>query len=93
MSPEVFARILENVTNCPVVQLPNRQFPGVVLQGDTLYSFYRNAQRALQAIDADTNTDAHGACEFLVDSLAGILAVYEETLSRSDIELPYFREE
>jgi hypothetical protein len=35
------ARILNHAINNAVVQLPYRRYPGVLFQGDTLYTIYR----------------------------------------------------
>ena len=32
-----YAEIISDITNRVVVQLPNRQFPGIVIQGDELF--------------------------------------------------------
>lgn len=89
MNQEASIEIIDNITNCPVVKLSYRQFPGVVLQGDTLYSLYSNAKRAIFSLDAHSNEDAYEACEFLADSLEAILSVYEKALEKNDISLPY----
>ena len=81
--------LLDPASNSAIVKLSTREFPGVVLQGDTLHSLYRRASTALSALDPDTQHE-HNSLELVVDTLRGCLDVYEETLARHGYSLPYF---
>lgn len=85
------AEVLSADTNCPVIQMSNRSYPGILIQGDTLRSLYTRTKRALEAINPSTEQSAYNACEFVVDSLEAFLSVYENTLHEKGIELPYVK--
>lgn len=44
------AKILANICNCPVVQIPGRSFPGVVIQGDSLKNLHRLVEKVSIAL-------------------------------------------
>jgi|JI10StandDraft_1071094.scaffolds.fasta_scaffold601870_2 hypothetical protein len=82
--------VIENVVNCPVVQMSGRAFPGVVIQGDSLCSLYIKADKIFQnmLVDGATNLDD---IEFIRDSLRSYLSIYESTLQDRGIDLPYIK--
>lgn len=85
--------MIDNVVNCPVVQVEGRSYPGVVIQGDSLFSLYRAAEKLLSSINADGETYDYDAAEFLHDSLKEYLSVYEEVLGKKGMELPFVKPE
>ena len=44
-------------SNLYIVQLPTRNFPSIVLQGDTFYSFYKNIQGLKKNLDPNTTKE------------------------------------
>jgi hypothetical protein len=80
------AKLLSDATNYAVVQLPGRQFPEVVFQGDSLNNII-GLVAALQTGDDDP-TD-------LVDELLAILKAaqdrYEAVCEKNNIDLPYMK--
>lgn len=66
-----------------VVQMPGRAFPGVVVQGDTLFSLLSLA-RAIA-----TETPNSDSAVSLVEELAAMLARYETALHAHGIRKPY----
>lgn len=76
-------------TNYAVVRLPERKFPGVVFQGDSLWSMYSLAQEARQALDGGQAADARDSLVELCDKLGRIVKHYETLLGEKNIELPY----
>jgi hypothetical protein len=72
--------VYSEMTNAAVVRMPGRQFPGVVIQGDTLNNLCRAAVAAVD--DADWRAE-------LVDMLVGFRAHYEATLTAHGMALPY----
>lgn len=82
-------RRLGTAINAVVVHLPERKFPGVVIQGDSL--------RNLLVLMSDT-TAALAASDFaesrdLVDEMQGIVAgyvrAYEAAMEKAGLPLPY----
>ena len=81
--------VLDRGTNNWVVRLPNRQHPGVVLQGDSLKILYDLADEICDLVgDADEVRDV---AEELRDNLRGRLEAYEGALRAHGLELPYSR--
>ena len=80
--------MIENVVNCAVVRVEGRLYPGVVIQGDSLFSLYRSAEKLMQSVNAEDNRD-YDTAEFLRDSLMEYLSVYERVLTKNGMELPY----
>ncbi|TVT33087.1 hypothetical protein FNH05_27375 [Amycolatopsis rhizosphaerae] len=79
--------------NCAIVRLPARQFPGVLVQGDSLSILEADARQLanrLAALD-DTLLDHEliDQAQDLADELSGLLKHYETTLQRHGIPLPY----
>ena len=81
--------VLSRETNAWVVQLPGRQFPGIVLQGDTLKNLHGLAEEAREAIGPAS--DAWHAADDLVKVLGTLVGVYERTVSENGMDLPYQR--
>ncbi|EDM27361.1 hypothetical protein LNTAR_21645 [Lentisphaera araneosa HTCC2155] len=83
------AAIINNQTNCSVVQMPDRKFPGIVLQGDSLNIIYSNLMKVLEQTEGKISKE-----EFLIileqaELIEGYLNQYEKSLDESSIELPY----
>ena len=55
------ARLLTPPHNGAVVQLPDRAFPGVVVQGDSLQILCELAERAVSSVPPDSPV-AEGGC-------------------------------
>lgn len=81
--------MLSSASNAPVIIAPGRVYPGMVIQGDTLFGFYSRAKKALAVIDKDKYRSEYDSLEVLKDSLEGLLEVYEATLNENGMSLPY----
>lgn len=81
--------MIKNATNCPVVQVSGRQFPGMVLQGDTLFSFLQRVEEAKLMLKSNNTEEALDVVEELGESLEGFLSFYEAVLQSRKIRLPY----
>jgi hypothetical protein len=78
------ARLLTPATNYAVVQLPGRNFPGVVVQGDSLNNLVSLLDGAL--LDESERMDLIAEA---LDILKGARNRYEETCVNAGIPLPY----
>ena len=83
------AEILSNQTNCAVVQLPTRRFPGVVVQGDSLSGLVADLRTASEALGIGDLDEAQGWLAEVIDWLEDAKTTYETTLADRGIELPY----
>jgi hypothetical protein len=75
--------------NSCIVKMPERSFPGVVIQGDSLSILYSSALRLVQELEGKVEEEVFlGALE-LAESLEGHLDNYMSTLNHHNIELPF----
>ena len=85
MEMEVFSE----TTNFPVVRYPGRNFPGSLIQGDSLSIIYQLATSIRGRAKRTGDTDLIDDAEELHELLKTRLRIYEETLVAHGIELPY----
>jgi hypothetical protein len=85
MEMEVFS----TATNVPVLRFPGRNFPGSLIQGDSLSVLYGLTAsirgRARKSGDRQLIEDS----QRLHELIHARLRVYEETLAQHGIQLPY----
>jgi len=81
--------MFSETTNCPVVRVPHRRFPGVVLQGDSLHILFNMAEEVCKLSAGAPNPELPDAAEELRDRLADYVSIYEETMRANGLELPY----
>jgi hypothetical protein len=81
--------ILSNEINSVVLQLPDRKYPGVVIQGDSLSIIYGLVEDISNNINLDQNHEVTELIDELKDLLGNYVNIYEETLKINNIDLPY----
>jgi hypothetical protein len=84
--PADAARLLTPPHNFAVVQLPQRRFPGVVIQGDSLSALWRDAHEIAQQAKG---SDAEDAARDLSERLHAVLLSYMQVLVEHEIPLPF----
>ncbi len=80
------AKLLTPSHNYAVVQLPGRQFPGVVFQGDSLSILCADA---VDAENAAVGTAAHELVSSLREDLDSVLLAHIRVLEANNIEIPF----
>lgn len=75
--------------NYAVVRLPDRRFPGVVFQGDSLSILVDQACTLLRTLEAEDLATAHDEAADLAATLTQIQQIYEGALAQHSIPLPY----
>ncbi|MDM9622451.1 hypothetical protein [Rhizobium sp. S96] len=85
------AKLLTPAHNFAVVQLPERKFPGVVFQGDSLHSIVTQIANMQKLLATGQLEDLSEEFEFLLKDLFDIQADYEQVCSTQGIGLPYVR--
>lgn len=83
--------LLSEPTNFAVVHLPNRKFPGVVCQGDTLYNLVLELNSILDNISNSDKEEAEYQVRIIRDKFAEALQIYEKVCAERGISLPYKR--
>jgi hypothetical protein len=80
--------VISEGSNCVVVQMPGRRYPGLVLQGDSLRILLDSAEELCE-LCASAGPDASEAAAMLKEKLAGYLSAYEKAMEAEELELPY----
>ena len=77
--------IYSDATNAAVMRHPGRNYPGVLLQGDTLWTLCHQADAAVAASPGQGRTEAN----VLRNALWGLLSHYKVVLAEHGIPLPF----
>jgi hypothetical protein len=81
--------LLTSPHNFAVVQLPERKYPGVVVQGDTLHGLVQRLVVMKTQLSSGELDQLQGEIEDMRDLLAGVLASYEAVCQQNSVALPY----
>ncbi|KQU79358.1 hypothetical protein ASD00_36550 [Ensifer sp. Root31] len=84
-----FAELLTESENYAVVQLPDRKFPGIVFQGDSLHSLSERMIELHRLITSGQSDDADFELSIMIDDIKSILTKYERVLISKGMALPY----
>lgn len=87
--PRIDVELLTDQGNNAVIQLPDRQFPGVLVQGDTLHAALGLVSEALEALEGGDSPEAQNVLRDLAAQLDQIRQRYERALKERGIPLPY----
>lgn len=79
--------ILSDRTNAAVLRHPDRKFPGVLVQGDTLYTLCQRADAACREMGRSSPGFEEG--NDLRNALHSLLSYYKSVLGEHDIPLPF----
>lgn len=85
MELEVYSQSI----NRGIVKMPSQNFPGLLLQGETLSTLLSLARSAYEKSQKTSDTELIEAARELRDNLQNLVAHYEATLRRHNIPLPY----
>lgn len=85
------AQILEIGCNGAVVQLPERQFPGIVIQGDSLSILLSDLKELKENIGKKDAEGIQASFDTVESHIKSRLSFYESTLAKHGIQLPYSR--
>lgn len=83
------ADLLSPPHNFAVVQLPERKYPGVVVQGDTLHSLQKQVEQMGRLLGTMALDELAGEIEYLNVRLSEALRHYERVCVERNIALPY----
>ena len=81
--------VFSETPNFPVIRHPGRNFPGSLIQGDSLSIIYQLATAIRSRAKKTGDTDLIDDAEELHALLRTRLRIYEETLAAHGIDLPY----
>ena len=81
--------IYSDQPNAAVIRHPGRRFPGVLIQGDLLYSLCVQADDACAVARSKLGSDAYDELNELRNALWGYLNHYKSVLGEHQISLPF----
>lgn len=79
--------IYSDQTNAAVMRHPGRRFPGILIQGDSLYTLCAIADNICAKTQRDS--DAYDELNRLRNGLWGYLTHYKKVLGEHEIPLPF----
>ena len=81
--------ILSDQSNAAVMRHPDRRFPGVLVQGDSLYALCCQADASCAGVKSIVGSDAYEELNDLRNSLWSYLNHYKAVLSEHQLSLPF----
>ena len=85
MELEVYSQSI----NRGIVKMPSQNFPGLLLQGETLSTLLSLATSTYEKSQKTSDTELVNASRELRDNLQNLVSHYEATLRKHNIPLPY----
>ena len=82
--------IYSDTSNYAVMKHPGREYPGSLVQGDSLYSLCKMADEVSELINNKNISEAKEEIEELREILWERLNHYKQVLSEHKIELPFY---
>ena len=80
--------IYSDATNRAVMKHPGRNYPGSLIQGDTLYKLCRNSDRVCELIEPKSS-EVYKEMNELRNTLWDRLNHYKHVLEEHNIDLPF----
>jgi len=84
--------IYSDATNAAVMRHPGRHFPGVLVQGDSLYSLCRRADSICKEAKSRVDGKSFHELNELRNALWGFLTHYKTVLGEHRMPLPFSEE-
>lgn len=81
--------LLSSASNAVVARHPGREFPGILLQGDTLRTFLDDIEELSEEVTEGNLEQAKEICKALQERFIEILSHYEHVLDQYGQGLPY----
>jgi hypothetical protein len=85
----VEAELFTDGGNDAVVRLPDRRFPGVLIQGDSLHILRSDLAEVVEACERGNLAEAGESAGLLLASLDALLTRYATALDEHEIQRPY----
>jgi len=81
--------LFSSATNAVIARHTGRNFPGVLIQGDTLRGLLSDVEELREELESGDLEAVEGIAEALRDRFVDFLRHYENVLEEHDVELPY----
>ena len=86
---KVTVELYTEQSNYAIIKLPKRKFPGVVFQGDSLFTLYSRISDIFKKILQSKDKEVIDEITEIQNLLNDLVQHYENTLYKNNIELPY----
>lgn len=85
--------VLDDSINCPVIQFPNRSFPSIAIQGDSLKILYRRAAELQANLNGEDESDNPvDLASELTEMLKNYVGIYIDALAKNKIDTSFLSE-
>jgi hypothetical protein len=81
--------IYSDRTNAAILRHPGRRFPGVLIQGDTLYTLCRRLDKICREARSHVDPETYEECNDLRDQMREYLNHYKTVLYEHGLPLPF----
>jgi hypothetical protein len=81
--------LISHIPNSGIVQMPGRRFPGVVIQGDSLFSIYGSMRDLIEHFRRIRDEEHFYDALEVAEAIQAQLRHYEDALTSAGLELPY----
>lgn len=81
--------IYADTTNAAILRRPERNFPGVLIQGDTLYVMCQAADFVCKSAQSELDEEIYQELNELRNRLWGFLIHYKSILLEHELPLPF----
>jgi hypothetical protein len=81
--------ILSDSSNYSVIRHPNRNFPGSLIQGDSLNALICNVDEAKRELASGNLEEVSDILESILEDLRERMEIYKTALVKNNIELPF----
>lgn len=78
--------LFHEVSNLAVIRMPGRRFPGILIQGDSLFAIYALVSKLRHLLSESEELELASEIE---SAVLERLKVYEEALKAHGMDLPY----
>ena len=81
--------VYSHACNSCIIKMPERRFPGVLIQGDSLSTLYHNVLELVNELEGKVEEETFLQALEIAESLECHLDNYIKTLKNHNIELPF----
>ncbi len=82
--------IYSDTSNLAVMRHPDREFPGSLIQGDSLHILLQNVKEAKEELISGDSNEAKEILDDVIEDLTYRLSHYKKVLKEHSLDLPFF---
>ena len=85
--------LLSRAINCPVLKMPERKYPGILIQGDSFKSLLGIAERINRVQVSNDIEEMKDAIQWLLEESRSYMEAYESAMQLYKLQLPYVKQD